>query len=120
VFPPLAKGGFLKIKNGYFYDTEIQEYWFAYGIAYQTWIIQLGEWQTKEQIDYDLREMRKMGANSIRVDFVWQSIEVADDVFDWRQTDYLVGKFFFNYDRNNNIIDITIVFCFHFKFLTIN
>ena len=42
---------------------------YAHGIAYQTWIADLGEWQTNEQIEWDLREMKKIGVNSVRVDF---------------------------------------------------
>ena len=74
-----ALPGFIKFKNGYFYDNVTGESWVPHGIAYQTWNRPLGVWQTKEQIDYDLDEMVKMGANSIRVDFVWQHIEEDGD-----------------------------------------
>jgi acyl-CoA-binding protein len=86
------KPGFLTIKNGYFYDQGLKQHYFAKGIAYQTWIADLGEWQTDEQIDWDLREMAKMGSNSVRVDFVWKHIEIADNVFVWDRYDRLVGK----------------------------
>jgi len=65
-------------------------YRFAHGIAYQDWIADLGEWQTDEQIDYDLREIAKIGANSVRIDFVWKHIEVEDNVFQWDRYDRLV------------------------------
>jgi hypothetical protein len=51
----------------------------------------LGVWQTPEQIDYDLDEMVKMGANSVRIDMVWQHIEEDEDnVFKWANYDYFV------------------------------
>jgi beta-galactosidase GanA len=34
-----------------------------------------GVWQSFDQIDFDLREMKKAQINSIRVDFVWKHIE---------------------------------------------
>jgi hypothetical protein len=86
-----ALPGFVKIKDGYYYDSVTGESWVPHGIAYQTWNRPLGIWQTYEQIDYDLDEMVKMGANSIRVDFVWQHIEEdGDNQFKWSNYDYLV------------------------------
>ena len=86
-----ALPGFIKFKNGYFYDNVTGESWVPHGIAYQTWNRPLGVWQTYQQIDYDLDEMVKMGANSIRVDFVWQHIEEdGDNQFKWSNYDYLV------------------------------
>jgi hypothetical protein len=83
--------GFIGIRDGYFYDKATGEPWVPHGIAYQTWNRPLGVWQTPEQIDYDLDEMVKMGANSIRVDFVWKQIEEkADNQFAWTNYDYLV------------------------------
>ena len=82
----------INIQNGYFYDRNIEEYWLAHGIAYQTWNRPLGMWQTTAQIDYDLDEMVKANVNSIRVDFVWKQIEEAgDNLFDWTNYDYLVN-----------------------------
>ena len=82
---------FIQMRNGYFYDPAAAKAWVPHGIAYQTWNRPLGIWQTHDQIDYDLDEMKKMGANSIRVDFVWQHIEEAgDNQWDWANYDYLV------------------------------
>ncbi|MFH0878361.1 MAG: beta-galactosidase, partial [Lentisphaerota bacterium] len=83
--------GFLGLRDGYFYDKSDGKPWVPHGIAYQTWNRPLGVWQTHEQIDYDLDEMVKMGANSIRVDFVWKQIEeLGNNQFVWDNYDYLV------------------------------
>ena len=82
---------FVQIKDGYFCDSKTGAPWIPHGIAYQTWNRPLGVWQTHDQIDYDLDEMVKMGANSIRVDFVWQHIEEdGDNQWKWENYDYLV------------------------------
>ena len=82
---------FIQMKDGYFFDPATGKAWVPHGIAYQTWNRPLGVWQTPEQIDYDLDQMKKMGANSIRVDFVWQHIEEdGDNVWSWTNYDYLV------------------------------
>jgi len=61
-------------------------------MAYQTWIADLGEWQTDEQIEYDIREMKKLGVNSVRVDFVWKHIEEkGDNQFTWDRYDHLIA-----------------------------
>lgn len=86
-----AFDSFIGIKDGWFVEAKSGKPWFARGIAYQTWNRPLGVWQTPEQINYDLDEMRKMGVNCIRVDFVWQHIEEdGDDIFAWDNYDYLV------------------------------
>ena len=86
-----ASPGFVKIRNGYFYDSVTGAPFVPHGIAYQTWNRPLGVWQTPQQIDYDLDEMVKMGANSIRVDFVWKQIEEkGDNQFEWDNYDYLI------------------------------
>ncbi len=86
-----AFDGFITITNGYFVDAVTRQPFVPHGIAYQTWNRPLGVWQTFQQIDYDLDEMKKMGANSIRVDFVWQHIEEqGDNVWSWTNYDYLV------------------------------
>ncbi len=82
---------FITMTNGYFFDPAAGKTWVPHGIAYQTWNRPLGVWQTKAQIDYDLDEMVKMGANSIRVDFVWQQIEdKGDNIWSWDNYDYLI------------------------------
>jgi hypothetical protein len=86
-----AFDGFIKMTNGYFFDSATGQPWIPHGIAYQTWNRPLGVWQTYQQIDYDLDEMKKMGANSIRVDFVWQHIEEnGDNQWNWTNYEYLV------------------------------
>jgi hypothetical protein len=86
-----ALQSFITMTDGYFFDTTTGKPWVPHGIAYQTWNRPLGVWQTQDQIDYDLDEMKKMGANSIRVDFVWQHIEEkGDNIWSWTNYDYLV------------------------------
>ncbi len=90
--------GYIGITNGYFYDTTTGEAWVPHGIAYQTWNRPLGVWQTDEQINYDLDEIVKMGANSVRIDMVWQHIEgdgagsvaEGDNQFNWELYDDFV------------------------------
>jgi len=60
------------------------------GIAYQTWNKPLGVWQTKEQLEYDLAEMARIGVRSLRVEFVWNLVEPTMDTFDFTWPDYLV------------------------------
>lgn len=85
--------GYVSLKDGYFWDSEKNDYWLPHGIAYQTWNKPLGAWQTPEQIEYDLNEMEKAHVNSIRVDFVWKHIEEAgDNLFDWANYDMLLEK----------------------------
>jgi len=73
----LAFDGFIAMQDDYFVDSVSGE--------------PLGVWQTHDQIDYDLDEMVKMGANSIRVDFVWLHIEAeGDNIFEWENYDYLI------------------------------
>ncbi len=86
-----AMEGFIGLTNGYFYNKSTGEPWVPHGIAYQTWNRPLGVWQTREQIEYDLDEMVKMGANSVRIDMVWQHVEEdADNVFKWDNYDFFV------------------------------
>ena len=82
---------FITMQDGYFFDTASGKPWVPHGIAYQTWNRPLGVWQTFEQIDYDLDEMVKMGANSVRIDIVWQHVEEdADNDFKWENYDYFI------------------------------
>jgi hypothetical protein len=90
--------GFIGLTNGYFYDQVTGETFVPHGVAYQTWNRPLGVWQTYDQIDYDLDEMVKMGANSVRIDMVWQhiegdgatSVEEGDNNFAWEKWEYFV------------------------------
>jgi photosystem II stability/assembly factor-like uncharacterized protein len=84
--------GFIGLREGYFYDKATGESWVPHGIAYQTWNRPLGVWQTFEQIDYDLDEMVKMGANSVRIDIVWQHAEEdGPGQFKWENYDYFIN-----------------------------
>ena len=92
VIPLWAGGGFLQIRNGYFWDPVALDYFIPRGIAYQTWNPPVGADQSFAQIDYDLVEFKKMHANSLRVEMVWNVVETAPGVFDWSKPDYLVAK----------------------------
>jgi hypothetical protein len=85
--------GFLKLTNEYYYDSATLKPFVPHGIAYQTWNRPLGVWQTWDQIIYDLDEMVKMGANAVRVDFVWQHLEEqGDNIWSWANYDFLVQE----------------------------
>jgi outer membrane protein assembly factor BamB len=85
--------GFLKMTNGYFYDNVTGKPFIPHGVAYQTWNRPLGVWQTADQLRYDLDEMVKMGANSIRIDIVWQHAEEkGDNQWSWGNYDLLVQE----------------------------
>ncbi|MBN1268790.1 MAG: beta-galactosidase, partial [Kiritimatiellae bacterium] len=87
-----AFDAFITIEDGYFKDPAADKPWVPHGIAYQTWNRPLGVWQTYDQIDYDLDEMVKMGANSVRIDIVWQHAEEAgDNQFSWDNYDYFIN-----------------------------
>jgi hypothetical protein len=85
-------GGFLQIRNGYFWDPTALDYFVPRGIAYQTFNPPVGADQTFEQIDYDMVEFKKMYANSVRAEMVWNVVENPQGVFDWSKPDYLVAK----------------------------
>jgi hypothetical protein len=88
-----ALPGFIQLRDGYFVDSVTSNAFLPHGIAYQTWNRPLGVWQTPEQLRYDLDEMVKMGANAVRVDFVWQHIEEeGDNIFNWANYDLLVEE----------------------------
>ena len=63
-----AFDSFITMQDEYFYDPGAGEPWVPHGVAYQTWNRPLGVWQTQDQIEYDLDEMVKLGANSVRID----------------------------------------------------
>src|ERR1017187_482135 len=89
--PVHAFTGYVTMKNGYLYDSGAGQPFIPHGVAYQTWNRPLGVWQTPNEIDYDLDEFVKLGANSIRVDFVWQSIQATGPTqFNWSNYDYLL------------------------------
>jgi hypothetical protein len=89
---PTQAAAHLEIRNGYFWDPGTSNHFIARGMAYQTWNPPVGADQSLEQIDYDLLEFKKLHANSLRVEFVWNQLEQSPGVFDWSKSDYLVAK----------------------------
>ncbi len=86
-----AGGDCIEMRNGYFWDPLTTNYWVPHGFAYQTINGNVFANQSPEQLDYDMLEMRKMHADSLRVDFTWGNIERTNDVFDWTMTDFIVA-----------------------------
>jgi hypothetical protein len=84
-------GGFLQIRDGYFWDPAAGDYFIPRGMAYQTWNPPVGADQSFEQLDYDLTEFKKMHANSVRCEMVWNEVERSPGVFDWSKPDHLVA-----------------------------
>ncbi len=87
-----GNGGFLKIRDGYFWDPVTADYFIPRGFGYQTWNPPVGADQTFSQLDYDLVEFKKMHVNSIRCEMVWNVVETNQGVFDWSKPDHLVAK----------------------------
>lgn len=84
--------GILELKDGYFWDPVTAGYFIPRGFAYQTLNPPVGATQTPEQLEYDLTEFKKTHANSVRAEFVWNTVETAAGVYDWSQSDFLVAK----------------------------
>src|SRR5207247_7205958 len=87
-----AGGGCLEITNGYFWDPIARSYFIPRGIAYQTVNPPVGANQSFAQLDYDLLEFKKIYANSVRCEFVWNQVEPQAGVFDWTKPDHLVDQ----------------------------
>ncbi len=87
-----ANGGFLQMRNGYFWDPLTAEYFVPRGMAYQTFNPPVGADQTFAQFEYDMVEFKKMYANSVRAEMVWNVVENPQGVFNWAKSDYLVAK----------------------------
>lgn len=87
-----ASGGFLQIRNGYFWDPSKADYFIARGMAYQTFNPPVGADQTLAQLEYDLREFKRFHANSVRCEMVWNEVERSAGVFDWTRPDALVAQ----------------------------
>ena len=68
------------------------DYFVARGVAYQTWNPPVGADQSFAQLDYDLVEFRKLHANSVRAEMVWNVVESSSGAFDWSKPDHLVAK----------------------------
>ena len=87
-----GEGRCVEIQDGYFWDPLTTNYWVPHGFAYQTINPAVAATQTAAQLDYDFLEMRKMFADSVRVDFTWGILEPTNDVFNWTMTDYIVAE----------------------------
>ena len=87
-----ANGGFLQMRNGYFWDPITADYFVPRGMAYQTFNPPVGADQTFPQLEYDMVEFKKMYANSVRAEMVWNVVENPQGVFNWSKSDYLVAK----------------------------
>ncbi|MBN1268775.1 MAG: beta-galactosidase, partial [Kiritimatiellae bacterium] len=85
-------GTFIEMRDGYFWNPSASNYWVPHGFAYQTINGNVFANQTVEQLDYDMLEMRKIHADSLRVDFTWGNIETNNDMFNWTMTDHIVAK----------------------------
>lgn len=87
---------YIQIRNGYLWDPTMNNgtggYWIPHGVAYQTWHEAFGQWQSPGQLRQDLDMMAAIGANAIRVDFVWRHIEEEDDIFSWGNYDMLLEE----------------------------
>jgi hypothetical protein len=90
--PLRAAEGALRMRDGYFWDPLTADYFIPRGIAYQTWNPPVGADQTFAQLDYDLVEIRKLHANSVRCEIVWNQVEKTPGVFDWSKPDHLVAQ----------------------------
>lgn len=82
----------LTLRNGYLWDTEEARYFVPHGFAYQVWNKAVYADQTLEELDRDLAAMQAAGANSLRVELVWEGIETAEGQFDFSRADYLVRR----------------------------
>ena len=86
-----AGGGSLEVRKGYFWDPTVGRYFYPHGIAYQSWNPPVGANQSLAQVEYDLIEFKKMHANSVRAEMVWNVVETGQGVFDWTKPDHLVA-----------------------------
>ena len=82
----------LLIRNGYLWDTDEGRYFVPHGFAYQVWNKAVYADQTLAELDRDLAAMQAAGANSLRVEFVWEEIEGAEGKFDFSRADHLVHR----------------------------
>ena len=82
--------GVLQMRDGSFWDPVRAGPFVARGFAYQTWNPPVGANQSLPQIDYDLREFRKLRANSVRCEFTWGELQKGETEYDWSRSDQLV------------------------------
>jgi len=82
----------LEIRDGYFWDPLAGDYFISHGFAYQTFNPPVYATQSSNQLSYDLEEMAKMHANSLRVEFTWSQVETNEGQYIFTHTDHLVNK----------------------------
>jgi hypothetical protein len=88
----LADGNCLEIRDGYFWDPAEQSFLIPHGFAYQTFNPPVYATQSSNQLAYDLEEMAKMHANSLRVEFTWSQVETNENQYNFSDMDFLVQK----------------------------
>lgn len=86
-----AANDILQLRSGYLWSPVSGDYFIPHGIAYQTFNPDVGATQTFPQLEYDLTEFKRMHANSVRLEFVWNQVETAAGVYDWSKPDFVVG-----------------------------
>jgi hypothetical protein len=80
------------MKNNYFYDDDAKDYFIPRGISYQTFNQPLGQYQSDDQVEYDLRQMYLNNVNSIRIDLSPGAIETeAPGQYKWYLIDHIVA-----------------------------
>lgn len=90
--PAHGGGGSLEIRGGYFWDPTTARFFYPHGIAYQSWNPPVVANQSLDQVGSDLLEIKKMHANSVRAEMVWNVVESKRGQFDWTKPDYLVHQ----------------------------
>lgn len=85
-------GDCLELRDGYFWDPLRGDYFISHGFAYQTFNPPVYATQSSNQLNYDLEEMARMHANSLRVEFTWSQVETNEGQYVFTQTDHLVAK----------------------------
>lgn len=81
----------LQIRGGYFWNPQTQSYFIPRGLAYQTWNPPVGANQSFAQLEYDFTEFKKLGATSVRAEFVWGAVETANGQYDWSKPEFMVA-----------------------------
>ena len=90
--PAHAAEGFLQIRNGYFWDPVAADYFIPRGVSYQIWNPPVGANQSLDQVDYDLLEIKKLRANSVRAEMTWGQVEIGPGQYDWTKPDHLIQE----------------------------